>query len=300
MKGMASTPDYYVPPAEGPHPATVISATPGLSSKGNTQIAIQVQLDGTTEVINDYIGTDGNVKGAGMSKTKLRGLGIDVSSDAEVPDEQVAAQLLNRKCIIEIEHENSQRKDDSGQYVNATHFDERTGQTIQLKRARAKGYRQANVGGMAKAPAQQAPQQFAQPQQQYAQAPVQFAPVAQPPQQMQYAQPTQPQFAAAQPQFAQPVQQYAQAPQQYAQPPFAQAPQQAPQQYAQQPAQQQMQYAPPPQLPVGAPVQFQAPPPPAPVPWQTGPGAPGTDPAVNGAEAPKKKRKSNISEEAQG
>jgi hypothetical protein len=294
MKGMASTPDYYVPPDEGPHNATVISATPGLSKKGNTQITIQVQLDGTSEVIDDYLGTQGGVKGAGMSKAKLRGLGIDVSTDAEVPDEEIAAQLLNRKCIIEIEHENSQRKDDAGNYVNATHFDERTGQTIQLKRARAKGFRMANVGGMAKAPAQmqQAPQQYAQP--------VQFAPTAQPP--MQYAQAPQQQYAAAQPQFAPPVQQYAQAPQQYAQPPFAQQMQQpAPQPQYAQPAQQQMQYAPPPQLPVGAPVQFQQPPPPAPVPWQTGAGAPGTDPTVNGAaEAPKKKRKSNISDEAQG
>ena len=139
MKGMASTPDYYIPPPEGPHAATIVAATPGLSKKDNTQIEIQAQLDGTTEIIKDWIGTDGTVKGAGMSKTKLRGLGVDLSSDVEVPDELVAASLLGRKCIVVLKHENAQRKADDGTYVNATHFDAQTGQTIQLKTATTTG-----------------------------------------------------------------------------------------------------------------------------------------------------------------
>ena len=292
MKGMASTPDYYVPPAEGPHPATVIAAEPGLSKKGNTQIHIQVQLDGMSEVIDDYIGTDGSVKGASMSKTKLRGLGIDVTSDTEIPDEQVAAQLLNRKIIVEVSHENAQRKAEDGTYVNATHFDDRTGQTIALKRAVAKGYRQANVGNMATAPRTQPytpPPQVPSPQQFAQQAPVAFAPQSAPPQQFQQA----PQ------QFAQQApQQFAQAPQQYAQQPqqFQQAPQgwqQAPQQFAG--AQVPMQYAQAPQVPQQAPVQFAPPAAPAPVPWATAP----TE--TNGvATEEKKKRKSKVADEAQG
>lgn len=317
MKGMASAPDYYVPPAEGPHPGTVIAATPKLSKAGATMIHIQTQLDGMSEVIDDYMITDGAAKGAGMGKTKLRGLGIDVSSDVEVPDEQICAQLLNRKCIIVLEHEDQTKATEDGTRVKATHLDERTGQVIQLKRATAKGYRMANVGGMqAQAPQTQyaappgvpqqqfAPQQFA-PQ---AQAPVAFAPVAAPPQ--QYApQTAQPPFAPTQqPQFVpnQPQQQFAYQgqPQQYAPQAPAQAPAQPqyapqapqPQYAAAQPQYQQAPqgYAPAPGIP--APVQFQSPAAPAPVPWATNPAAPPT----NGVEGEKKKRKAKITDEAQG
>jgi hypothetical protein len=310
MKGMASTPDYYVPPKEGPHPATIVAATPGLSKKGNnTQIHIQVQIDGTTDVIDDYLGTDGTVKGAGMSKTKLRGLGVDVSSDAEIPDEVIAANLLGRKCIVEIEHENASKKDEAtNTYVNATHFDEKTGQTIQLKRARVKGFRQANVGGFAPpapgvsqmAPAM-APQQFA-------------APAAQPPFAQQMAGPPpaqlppQPQFAAppfappapVQQQFAGypapgtpsaypgPAPQFAAAPQPPApapiQPQFPPAPPAAPsiplppgwtaEQWAQQPAQVQQQWAA--QFPAPAPAPAPIQQPTLPAPWAPAPGAPVT------------------------
>ena len=246
MKNMGSTPDYYIPPNEGPHPGKVIAAEAGLSKKGNTQIHISVQLDGMSEVVEDYIGTDGTVKGASLGKAKLRGLGIDVSTDAEVADEVIAAQLLGRSTIVELEHENAQRKDDaSGEWVNATHFDPATGQTIQLKRPRVKGFRSANVGAPMQAQApqqqyqQQAPQQFAQPTAQPPAQPQQWAPPAQQPQYappaqaQQYAPPQQPQYVqpqppAQQPQYAQPVQQgYAppgtqpQMPQAWAPPPGA-------------------------------------------------------------------------------
>ncbi len=306
MKAMASTPDYYVPPAVGPHEATIIAAEPGLSTKGNSQIKISVQLDASGEALIDYLGTDGTVKGAGLSKAKLRALGINVDSDAEVPDEQIAAQLLGRKTIVELEHENQEKKDEaSNTWVPATHFDSVTGQTIQLKRARVKGFRAANVGGMV--PAAPAPQQYQaqQAQQAYAQAPQGFPQqAAQPPfaQQAapapQYAPPAQQQYAPPQQAYAPPVQQAQQyappAQQQYAQPapvpqawaPPAGAPQpqyaQAPQQ-AQQYAPPQQQYAAPPQIPqpapAMAPVQMQPPAPPGQVPWATAPQAPTESPA---------------------
>ena len=303
MKNMGSTPDYYIPPAEGPHPATVIAAEAGLSKKGNTQIHVSVQIDGLSEVVEDYIGTDGTVKGASLGKTKLRGLGIDVSTDAEVPDEVIAAQLLGRKTIVEIEHENAQKKNEStGVWEDLTHFIPETGATIQLKRARVKGFRSANFAAapVAQAPQQgyqqQAPQQFAQPAAQppqYAQAPAPQQPqYAQPPQ--QWAPPQQPQYAAPvapAPQYQQPAPM--QAPMQgYAppgqQPPMPQAwapPPGAPQvQYQQAPPQ----YALPPQVPQPqmAPVQMLPPAQPAPVPWAQPPnGAPETS-----AETEKKRR----------
>lgn len=306
MKGMASTPDYYIPPAEGPHPATIIAAEPGLSSKGNTQIKVQVQLDGTGEVIDDYLGTDGTVKGAGLSKAKFRGLGVDVSSDAETPDEVIAANLISRKCIVELGHENQQKKD-GDRYVDATHFIPETGQTIQLKRARVIGFRMANVGGMPTQqlnPGQPAPQQFQQPPpQQFAQPaaqppfaqPVQAAPQQQwaPPAQPQFAQPLPPQPQYQQPQFQQPVQQYAGGPAgaMQPQPQFAPQPQQ---QWAPPPGgQQQVQYQQPPQIPQQMqPVQMQPPAAPQPVPWAVDANAQqqanGTETVKRGPGRPKK------------
>ncbi|MFZ2152035.1 MAG: hypothetical protein WAV09_02940 [Minisyncoccia bacterium] len=319
MKGMASTPDYYIPPTEGPHPGTVIAAEAQLSKqKQNTQIHVSIQLDDVNEVIEDYLITDGTAKGAGMSKVKLRGLGVDVTSDAEVADEVVAANMIGRKVIVEVEHENAQRKAEDGTYQNATHFIPETGQTIQLKRARAKGYRMAVVGGAPAplAPQGQAPQGYAQqpPQQFQQQAPMQ-PPMQQAPQQ-QWAPPAQPQWVPpAAPPMA-PPQQYqqpapAQAPQQqWAPPPQPQQPQQyaggpagsmqpAPQQYAQPLPQG---YAPqgyqqPPQIPGPAPVQFAPPAPPAGVPWATAPQqpAPVEEPAKKGPGRPRK-----VADAAQG
>ncbi len=295
MKNMGSTPDYYIPPAEGPHPGVVIAAEAGLSKKGNSQIHISVQLDGTSEIAEDYIGTDGTVKGASLGKVKLRGLGIDVSTDAEIPDEVIAAQLLGRHTIVEIEHENAQKKDEAtGEWVALTHFVPETGQTIQLKRMRVKGFRSANVAAapvQQQAPqqgyAQQAPQQFQQPAAQppqYAQAPQQFQqPVPQP----QYAPPQAPAPQYAQPQY----------PAQQAQPPFAQPVQQGyappgqpmPQAWAPPPGAA-PQYQQPPQVPQPqmAPAQFSPPAPPQQVPWAQPPQQ--TNGAENPAETEAKKR----------
>jgi hypothetical protein len=223
MKGMKSALDYYVPPNKGEYPSTVIAAEATFAKKtGASMIHIQTQIDGTSETVDDYLITDGTQKGAGIAKAKLRGLGVDVNTDAEIPDEQIAASLIGRKTIMVIDHEPSQRKNEAGEYVNATHYDPDTGKTIQLMRAVAKGYRQASVVS-APPPAQfaQAPaQQFAPPQQPYAQAPAQqFAPP------QQYAPPAQ-QFAPPAGAFVPPG--YAQQPappQQYAPPlPPAQAP----------------------------------------------------------------------------
>lgn len=295
MKGMASAPDYYIPPPEGPHPATITAAEPCFSSKGNSQIKVDVTLDATGEVLTDYLGTDGTVKGAGLSKAKFRGLGVvEIDSDQEIPDEVIAAKILGRKTIVELGHENAQKKDDaSNTWVNATHFDPVTGNTIQLKRARVIGFRMAQVAAVAPQQHQQVPQQpqyaapVQQPQyaapapqpvpQQYAQAPQQFAqPIAQPP----FAQPAPvaaPQYPP-QPQYAQQPVQQPPMPQAWQQPQVAPVAGQHPQyaqpapQYAQHP-----QYAPPPGIPAPAamaPVQLAPPAPPGQVPWATAPAAP--------------------------
>jgi hypothetical protein len=225
MKAMKSAKEYYTPPAKGKHPAVISIAEATFSKKGASMIHLTLTLEGASagEQIEDWAITDGSAKGGGFGKAKLRGLGVDVESDAEIPDEQLAQSLLGRRVFIEVDHEQQMNKDAAGNLVPTTHFDTNTNQTIPIMRAVAKGYSAFNVGtAQAPAPQQyaQAPQQqFAQPPQ-YAQAPQQFAPQG-------YAPP------------GQPVPQFAQAPQ-YAPPQtqnYGPPPGQAPQQYAGQPPQ---------------------------------------------------------------
>lgn len=201
MKMMKSAKEYYTPPPKGKHPAIVTLAEATFSKKGASMIHLTVTLEGqyAGEQIEDWAITDGAAKGGGIGKAKLRGLGVDVETDAEIPDEQLAQSLLGRKVFVEVDHEAQMRKNEAGELVTATHFDSTTGQTVTLQRAIAKGYSTVNVGAIAQAPVQQ----YAPPQQQYA------------PQQFQ-----QPQFQPqAQPQQYAPQAQYA--PQQFAPPPGA-------------------------------------------------------------------------------
>lgn len=223
MKGMKSAKEYYTPPPKGKHPAIVSLCEATFSKKGASMLHLTVTLEGQFggEQIEDWAITDGSAKGGGIGKAKLRGLGVDVETDAEIPDEVLAQQLLGRKIFVEVDHEPQMRKNEAGELVPSTHFDTTTGQTITLQRAIAKGYSTVNVGAVAQAPVQG----YAPPQQQYQQAPAQFAPQGQPGFQPQYQQ--APQFAPqGQPQYG-----YQQAPQfapqqpVQAQAPWAQAPQ---------------------------------------------------------------------------
>lgn len=213
MKAMGSAKEYYTPPQKGKYPATITAVEPGFSKKGESHLKVTVELadgPGKGETQDKWIGTDGTTKYGAAGKPFLRGLGLNVDSDAEIPDEEIARRILGLKVFVEIDHEPQMEKDEQGNYTKPrTYFDPKSGQTIQLYRWLVKGFQMVNTGAQMQAPAQT----FAPPQQM--QAPVQFAP----PQQI--------------PQGA-----YAQAPQGFPQQGYAPqgfVPQQAPQQFAQPP-----------------------------------------------------------------
>jgi hypothetical protein len=256
MKGMKDTSEYYQPPPKGDYPATIISAVEKISGKGNTQIHVQAQLDGNSEVFDDYLITDGTAKGAGIAKVKFRGLGVtEVDSNEEVPDSVICQKLIGRKTIVRLGHERQQKKDDAGNYVDANYIDPQTGATIPLYRGRIEAFLSASI-----APPLQ-PQSFGAPGPAYV-PPASFAPQAPVPQQ-------QPQMPQPQMQFMPPQQQQAQ--QQFAGYPAPGAPSAYPAP-APQFAAPQAPAAPPFAAPAAqAPVQFAPPLPPAGVPWATGP-----------------------------
>ena len=197
MKNMASAREYFQAPPEGRYRSKITLASAEFSKAGAAMLHLEGHVIEPSQYAGslwrDYIITDGGAKGGGMGKTKLRGLGIDVSTDAETPDEKLAQDLLGRELWIEYGNEPLMSKDANGDYtIPQTVFDEQLQKTITLNKLVVKAYFRHNVGA--------SQPQFAQPQL------VQQAPV------QQYAQPVQqyaPQSFPSQPvqQYAQPVQQ---------------------------------------------------------------------------------------------
>lgn len=187
MKGMGSAKEYYTPPPKGKYPGQITVAEAGFSKKGESHIVVTVELKdgpGKGETNMKWIGTDGTTKYGAAGKSFLRGLGVNVDSDAEVSDEQLCQQLLGQNIYVEIDHEAQMEKDENGEYNKPrVYFDPRTGQSIPLMRWTIKGFQTVNTGQQAQgysAPQAQAPQQAAPAQQYPAQpAQAQFPPVPQ-------------------------------------------------------------------------------------------------------------------------
>lgn len=140
MKNMTKAKEYYTPPPEGTYPGLVVSAVPSMSKAGSTMIELTVQIDGAGngEQASDYLLTDGNAKGAGLGRNKLRALGVNVDTDAEIPDEAICQQLTGMRINVTIGHEQQMTKE-SGYKEPAKAVNEK-GETIELKKIRIVGY----------------------------------------------------------------------------------------------------------------------------------------------------------------
>ena len=176
MKSMKSAKEFYSPPPKGKYPAKIVEAEAGFSKKNESHIRAKVELidgPGKGEQADTWIGTDGTTRYGGMGKSKLRGLGVPVDSDAEIPDEQICRDILGRNVIVEIDHEPQMSKGPSGEYdTPATFFDPTTGVTHQIYKWVIKGFQTVNTG----AQIAHAPQQMPQTQQFAPPAPQQFVP----------------------------------------------------------------------------------------------------------------------------
>jgi len=190
MKNMKSAQEFIQCAPKGRYPSVISKAEAKLSKAGDPQIALIVEIaegEYSGDQAYDYITTDGNAKGAGMfSKPKLRALGVDVETDAEIPDAVIAQGLLGLRVLVDYDNEPRMGLNPAtGKYdLPVTIPDSKTGVQTPVMNLVVKGY--SRVGG---APQQLAPQ--GQPAAQWQQ-----------PAQPQFAAPQQPVFAPAQPQFA--------------------------------------------------------------------------------------------------
>jgi hypothetical protein len=220
MKNMALAKEFWQAPPPGTYPSTIIEAEAKLSKNGATMLALTLQIDEPEEfrgeLAYDYIITDGAAKGGGIGKAKLRGLGINVDSNIEIPDEQLAAQLRGQRVLVTYGNEPQMTASyEGGPYDKVrTAVDPATGKEVIINKLVVKSYARHNFA-----------QQSFTGQHQQAQTPVaasvqtsaQSVPVVAPAQQAPVVAPVQP--APVQGQFP-----FASSPElQFPQPAFAQS-----------------------------------------------------------------------------
>lgn len=126
MKGMKSAQESRPCPPPGDNyvmKITSIEATLSNPADGS-EPKTMLKLVGEIREPNDYAGvpifdniiTDGGVGGGGFGKKKLRGLGVDVdSTDDEIPDDQIATQLLGAEVRVALKQEQIMDKDPATQ-----------------------------------------------------------------------------------------------------------------------------------------------------------------------------------------
>jgi hypothetical protein len=221
MKNMALAKEFWQAPPPGTYPSTIIEAEAKLSKNGATMLALTLQIDEPEEfrgeLAYDYIITDGAAKGGGIGKAKLRGLGINVDSNIEIPDEQLAAQLRGQRVMVTYGNEPQMTASyEGGPYDKVrTAVDPATGKEVVINKLVVKSYARHNfaqqsftsqhqqaqtpVAAPVQAPAQSAP----------AAASAQSTPVQSTPVQGQFPFASSPELQFPQPAFAQP-QQFAQ------------------------------------------------------------------------------------------
>lgn len=166
MRGFGEVNEILQAPPPGTYPVVIIQAEAGLSQKGNTQIECDLQItDGKFKdaQFKDWIGTDPDAKGAGISRGKLRVLlqntqfnGLaDAAKVNDVPDVAVAAALVGQRLYAVID--NAPRKlkmeDGSRSDENMTQMDPATGNLITIMNANVKGYTR-HFAGQQHAPVQ--------------------------------------------------------------------------------------------------------------------------------------------------
>lgn len=190
MKGMKSAQEYqFVTPPAGTYRTKVVTATDKVSKNGNTMLEINVEIQEPEQFagvsVRAWIGTDGTTDFGRMGKKMLRGLGIDVdATDEEIPDSQLAHQLLGREVWATFKQEPRMEESIKG----SGKYDKPSYETVDGKLVPRMQLRVDSFGGVITHAARVAPQQpVAQStpaqqqafQQQFQQpAPQQFAPPA--------------------------------------------------------------------------------------------------------------------------
>lgn len=166
MKLRNASENYVVPPVgRYKFKITASEATQAQSSG-----APMIKITGEIREPQQYAGaqffdnmiTDESFKGSGFGKKKLRGLGVPVDSEQEIPDGQIAQHLLGLEGWVDVDHEQIHDKNPSTGEYDVPRWNMENGQRVPANKLVAKGY-YTNAVPQTQAPQAQAPQ-FAAPQ----------------------------------------------------------------------------------------------------------------------------------------
>lgn len=140
MKGMKSAQEFNGPPPVGNYRTVVISSEAKQAQSGKDMISVTLEVRSPEEhagaKVFDNIMTDGTQSGGGFGKQKLRGLGIDVdSTDEEIPDAQIAEQILGAEVYVALKHEPMFGKNPSTGKYDVPQYDVVNGKQVQRQRA---------------------------------------------------------------------------------------------------------------------------------------------------------------------
>ena len=149
-------------PPNGRYKAKIIETEATASKAGSPMIKFQGQILEPAEFAEwsfyDNAITDETKPGAAFGKKKLRALGVNVDSEVEIADQQIAEFLLGRVVIVDLVAEQRMGKDAEGDYTVPQYFETEDGRKFPKQNLVAKAYYQHDVGGKkATAPAAAAP-----------------------------------------------------------------------------------------------------------------------------------------------
>jgi hypothetical protein len=157
MKNMSKAKEFLPAPPIGTYKTRLTSVEAKASSSGNAMLSISGEIIEPEEYAGatffDNILTDGEAKGAGFGKKKLRGLGQDVDGDVEKPDEVIAQELTGIETYIEFGHKARMSKNPSTGKYDVPVLDVQNGKQVPVMQLEVKNYLGAVNTAPATAPA---------------------------------------------------------------------------------------------------------------------------------------------------
>lgn len=173
LKNMSKAREFVAPPPPAVYKSRITSAEAEASKAGNAMIKISGEILEPEQYAGatffDNILTDGEAKGAGFGKKKLRGLGYDVDSEVEIPDETICQQITGVETYIDFGNKQRMAKNPATDKYDVPVFETVNGKQVPVMQLEVRAY----LGSVNTAPAATTP---AAPSTETAPAPATVAP----------------------------------------------------------------------------------------------------------------------------
>lgn len=154
MKNMSKAREFIPAPPPAVYKSRITSAEAESSAAGNAMIRVSGELLEPEQHVGtpwfDNILTDGEAKGAGFGKKKLRELGFDVDTEGyEIADEEIAQKITGIELYIDFGNKQRMAKDPATDKYTVPVFDTVNGKQVPVMQLEVKHY----LGAMNTAPA---------------------------------------------------------------------------------------------------------------------------------------------------